>query len=272
MARVGSLRLAADSAELESLRSEAAALGRDGFDPGVEQPLSHPLDALYAGGLLVSVGGALDPARLVRGLAARALEAGAELVEHHPVHPAELDLLDCDALVVAADGQTSTLLPELAAVVRPVRGQVLVTEPLARPLYARPHYARHGFDYWQQLPDGRLLVGGRRDASLAAEETSIDATTPAIQAELDALTAALVGESPRVGHRFSGCWGETPDRLPLAGRVPGRERVWVAGGYSGHGNVLGFACGELVAAALAGEKPDALRWLDPGRFAAQPPG
>ena len=71
---------------------------------------------------------------------------------------------------------------------------------------------------------------------------------------------------PVVTHRWAGHWGETPDRLPLAGRVPGRERVWVAGGYSGHGNVLGLACGELVAAALLGERPEELDLFDPARF------
>jgi glycine/D-amino acid oxidase-like deaminating enzyme len=55
--------------------------------------------------------------------------------------------------------------------------------------------------------------------------------------------------------------------LPLVGRVPGRDRVWVAAGYSGHGNVLGFACGELVAAAIQGSDSAAqLRLFDPARF------
>jgi glycine/D-amino acid oxidase-like deaminating enzyme len=36
------------------------------------------------------------------------------------------------------------------------------------------------------------------------------------------------------------------------GRVPGHDGVWVAAGYSGHGDVLGFMCGELVAQAILG--------------------
>ena len=44
------------------------------------------------------------------------------------------------------------------------------------------------------------------------------------------------------------------DFLPVVGRVPELENVWVAGGYSGHGNVLGFACGELVARAVLGDE------------------
>jgi glycine/D-amino acid oxidase-like deaminating enzyme len=71
-----------------------------------------------------------------------------------------------------------------------------------------------------------------------------------------------------VTHRWAGFWGETPDRLPLAGRVPGRENVWVAGGYSGHGNVLALACGDLVARAILGEEPAELRMFDPARLTA----
>jgi glycine/D-amino acid oxidase-like deaminating enzyme len=48
--------------------------------------------------------------------------------------------------------------------------------------------------------------------------------------------------------------------------VPGDERLWVAGGYSGHGNVLGFLCGELVAAAILGEPDPLLGHFDPARL------
>jgi glycine/D-amino acid oxidase-like deaminating enzyme len=48
--------------------------------------------------------------------------------------------------------------------------------------------------------------------------------------------------------------------------VPGRDGLWVAAGYSGHGNVLGFACGELVADAILGETAPQLELFDPARF------
>jgi glycine/D-amino acid oxidase-like deaminating enzyme len=179
---------------------------------------------------------------------------------------AELDSLDVGAVVVAVDGWTDAVIPELAPWVRPVRGQVLATEPLPERVADRPHYARGGYDYWQQLQTGRLILGGRRDMSLETEQTDVEETTPLIQGRLDAFAAELVGRPPRVTHRWAGIWGETPDRLPLAGRVPGNERLWVAGGYSGHGNVLGFACGELVAKAVLGEVVPDLDLFDPARF------
>jgi glycine/D-amino acid oxidase-like deaminating enzyme len=143
---------------------------------------------------------------------------------------------------------------------------VLATEPLRERLYDRPHYARAGYDYWQQLPDGRLVLGGQRDASFATEETDVVATTELIQGRLDALAEQLVGYRPVVTDRWAGIWGTTPDLVPLAGRVPGRDGVWVAGGYSGHGNALGLACGELVARAILGEQPPELELFDPVRL------
>jgi glycine/D-amino acid oxidase-like deaminating enzyme len=68
-----------------------------------------------------------------------------------------------------------------------------------------------------------------------------------------------------VTDRWAGIWGTTPDRVPLAGRVPGRDHVWVAGGYSGHGNALGLACGDLVARAIVGEQAPELELFDPSR-------
>lgn len=260
---VGSLRLAADEAEREQLARELAALREDGFAAEWLEELPPPLCASYRGAILHPGDGALDPARWVRRLAERACRAGAEIVEESSVVPADLE----PPVVLAADGLLAAGVRELEPHVWPERGQMLATEPLPERLYGRPHYARNGFDYWQQLPDGTLIVGGKRDADFESERTAEEATTPVIQGRLDELVTQLVGRLPRVTHRWAGIWGQTPDRLPLVGRVGEREGLWVAGGYSGHGNVLGLACGELVARAIVGERPRELALFEPGRFA-----
>jgi glycine/D-amino acid oxidase-like deaminating enzyme len=262
--RVGSLRLAVDEDERSELEAEHEALREHGFAAGWLDRLPAPLDRLFHGALVHPRDGAINPARWVRRLAAEAVGVGVEILEGSRV---ELDALEAEAIVVAADGLTSGLLPELNGMVVPVRGQMLATAPLVGRLFDRPHYARHGFDYWQQLPDGRLVVGGKRDLALEAEYTDVEVTTPFIQEQLEAFASELIGGTlPIVTHRWAGIWGETPDNLPLAGPVPGRAGAWVAGGYSGHGNVLGFACGELVARAIAGESPPELALFDPVRF------
>ncbi len=262
--RVGSLRLAYDGTERNALRREHDALRDDGFAVEWVDELAPPLDRLYLGAILHPTDGALQPARWVRRLAAHAVAAGADVREGEAVL---VDELDADVIVVAGDGFTPGLLPELAGLVHATRGQVLATEPLRELLYGRPHYAREGYDYWQQLPDGRLVIGGSRDASFDTESTHVEATTDLVQARIDALVERLAGYRPQVTHRWAGIWGTTPDLQPLVGPVPGREGVWVAGGYSGHGNALGLACGDLVARAILGEQPPELEIFDPARFA-----
>jgi glycine/D-amino acid oxidase-like deaminating enzyme len=258
--RVGSLRLAFDDAEREALRREHDALRDHGFEVEWVERLVPPLDRLYQGAILHPDDGTIQPARWVRRLAAHAASAGADIREGQAV---TVDELDADTVVVAGDGFIPALLPELP--IRATRGQVLATEPLSELLYERPHYARGGYDYWQQLPDGRLVLGGKRDASLETEDTDMVETTQVIQDRLDAFLEQLVGYRPAVTDRWAGIWGTTPDLMPLVGPVPGRDAIWVAGGYSGHGNALGLACGDLVARAILGEQPPELEIFDPGR-------
>jgi gamma-glutamylputrescine oxidase len=199
----------------------------------------------------------------VRRLAAAAVAARAEIVENGRIE--SLGELEADNVVVATDGYGRALIPELDDAVWPARGQVVATEPLRERLFDYPHYARQGFDYWQQLPDGRVVLGGFRDFSIMSELTDVEETTLVIQEALDAFLVELVGHAPVVTHRWAGIFGLTQDLLPLVGRV--RDSVWIAGGYSGHGNVLGFMCGELVASAILGHEDDLLlRLFNPARL------
>ena len=246
--RTGSLRLAADTEERDALAVEFEALRDDGFAAEwVEEPMGgrfeaavfHPGDA------------ALHPARWVRRLAVLAAEAGVEIREHDRVE--SLDDLDAGQVLVATDGYPSGLLGQIEGLIVPTRGQMIATEPLAERIFECPHYGRHGFDYWQQTPDGRILAGGFRDSALQDEFTAEEVLTPVIQGALESFVAELVGRPVEVEYRWAGIFGLVLDFLPVVGRVPGDDRLWVAGGYSGHGNVLGLMCGELA-------------WFDPARL------
>jgi glycine/D-amino acid oxidase-like deaminating enzyme len=206
----------------------------------------------------------LQPGRFVRRLAAQAAAAGVAFREHHRI--ASLDELDTEQIVIATDGSGRGLLPELDDAIWPARGQVITTEPLSERLFECPHYARHGFDYWQQLTDGRIVLGGFRDFSILTEMTDDETTTEPIQEALDAFLVELLGYMPNVTHRWAGIFGLTQDLLPLVGRVPGHEGTWIAAGYSGHGNVLGLMCGELAASALLGDGDDLLELFSPARL------
>jgi gamma-glutamylputrescine oxidase len=267
--QTGSLRLAADPQEATSLLAEYEALHADGFEAEWRPALDGRLAGRFHGAIFHPPDGSIHPARWVRRLAVRAAEAGAEIRERDPVTAVEK--LDADQVVLATDGYTHGLLASLDRAVRPARAQVIATEPLKEEYFGCPHYARHGYEYWHQTEDLRLVLGGFRDIAFKEESTAEEATTPGIQARLEAFAGELVGRAPRITHRWSGIFGTTTDRLPVVGRAPDDDRVWVSCGYTGHGNVLGLACGELVANAILGHPAPGLAVFEPGRLLAAAP-
>jgi gamma-glutamylputrescine oxidase len=265
--QTGSLRLAADEEERDELREEYEALVEAGFAAEWREDLPPPLAGRYPAALFHPPDGVLQPARLVRGLARRAAEAGVEIHEHTRI--GSVAEAGADAVVVATDGYPSGLLGELEGLIVPTRGQVIATEPIDELLFEIPHYGRHGFDYWHQRLDGRIVAGGFRDVSLDTEFTADEVTTRVVQTALERFVEEHVGRPVRVDYRWAGIFGMVFDFLPVVGRVPSSDGLWVAGGYSGHGNVLGFACGRLVARALLGEDDRKLELFEPARLLAE---
>jgi glycine/D-amino acid oxidase-like deaminating enzyme len=261
--RTGSLRLAADDEERDEIRAEYEALREDGFAAEWHDEVAH-LRPNFRGAIFHPADGAVQPAGFVQRLASRAAEAGVAFVANHRV--GSLAEVDAEQIVIATDGSGRGLLPELDDALWPARGQVIATAPLAERLFECPHYARQGFDYWQQLPDRRIVLGGFRDFSILTEMTNEETTTEPIQEALDAFLVELLGHMPEVTHRWAGIFGLTQDLLPLVGPVPGHDGVWVAAGYSGHGNVFGLLCGELVAGAILGRDDPLLELFSPARL------
>jgi gamma-glutamylputrescine oxidase len=261
--RTGSLRLAADVEERVEIQGEYEALREDDFAVEWREELPH-LRPDFRGAIFHPTDGAVQPAAFVQRLANLAVDAGVSFAEHRRID--SLDEIEAEQIVIATDGSGRGLLPELDEALWPARGQVIATTPISDKLFECPHYARHGFDYWQQLRDGRIVLGGFRDFSILTEMTDDETTTEPIQDALDAFLVELLGELPEVTHRWAGIFGLTQDLLPLVGPVPGHDGVWVAAGYSGHGNVFGLLCGELVAGALLGRTDPLLQLFSPARL------
>jgi glycine/D-amino acid oxidase-like deaminating enzyme len=262
--RVGSLRLAADAEEREDLRDEIEGLWADGLDAEWIDTPAGPLAGRFSAAIRHPTDGVLQPARWVRHLAALAVSAGAELVEGRRISDPEE--LRADTVVIATDGYPSGLLGELEGLIVPTRGQVIATEPLEERLFEVPHYGRHGFDYWHQSEEGRLVAGGFRDIAIDQEFTADEDVTDAVQRSLERFVSDLVGRQLRVDYRWAGIFGLVLDFLPVVGRLPDRDGTWLAAGYSGHGNVLGFGCGRLVARAITGDRDPLLDLFEPARL------
>ena len=250
--RVGSLRVEDDDAGLADCAAQAAALRLDGF--AVEE-----YEGPEGRGLLFPDDGAMQPLVRCRALAADALARGARLHEASPAVALEpgrvttpAGVVSCGAVVVAVDGRLDVLLPELGGTVRTVRLQMLGTAPAEEVSIPRPVYLRSGYEYWQQLPDRRVVAGGFRDVGGDAEETTDSGPSAPVQSALEELLRNRIRVSAPVTHRWAASVGYTRTGLPWLGEV--RERVWAAGGYCGTGNVVGALCGRAAAARALGQQ------------------
>jgi gamma-glutamylputrescine oxidase len=108
-------------------------------------------------------------------------------------------------------------------------------------------YARWGFDYWQQLPDGRVAAGGLRDRFADREWEQVDEPTDEVQWALEAMVRERTGVRAPVTHRWAGSVAFTTGEagLPIGEEV--RPGVFAIGAYSGTGNVLGALYGRAAA-------------------------
>jgi gamma-glutamylputrescine oxidase len=275
--QTGSMRLACAEAELEAIHTSVAQLQRDGWTAQLiaREDLPPRLRAHYLGGSYHPGDGEIQPARFVRGLAELARRAGAIVFEESPVTGLHEDgegvtvqteegALHARQLVLATNAwlpQLGTMLGQewLAAAITPTRGQMLVTEPVGERLFECPYYADEGYQYWRQLPDGRLAVGGWRNRSLETEYTDDETPGASVQDHLERFVREILDLSGvKVERRWAGIMAFSADHLPLVGRVPGTERCFVAGGYTGHGNAYALAAAHVLSALLRGEAhPDA---------------
>lgn len=260
--RVGSLRVALSGQEEDDCAAHLAALGADGF-----RALGY--DGAEGRGILLPDDGAFDPLARCRVLAHRAVAGGAALHEDSPVLSVHAGVVStaaatvrCRAAVVAVDGGLEDVVPALSPRVRTARLQMLATAPADDVAIPRPVYARWGYDYWQQLPDGRIALGGCRDLDLEAEWGQPAETSLRVQAELERTLRDVIGTAAPVTHRWAGRSAYTADLLPVLEEIePG---VVVAGAYSGHGNVIGSLCGRGAAQLALSGATDL--WLDGGHL------
>jgi len=285
--RTGSLKLAASIDELADIHISVSLLRNDGWEAALwaRAKLPERLRHLYYAGGYFPANGALQPVGFVEGLARLACQAGAVICEQSQVTAIEqqADAIElttpCGTLrtqrvILAANAWLPTLgrmlgADWLADCVIPMRGQVIASEPLSELLFPCPCSADEGYQYWRQLDDGRLIVGGWRNHSFETEAQTYDESpNDGIQQRLDAFVhETLALPDTRIVARWAGIMAFTPDSLPLAGALPGNPRIFICGGYTGHGNAFAIHAARLVSDLVQGKSNPDAELFDPGRFA-----
>jgi len=207
----------------------------------------------------------IQPARFVFGLASSAAAAGARLVSHCEATSFEKDgpgflVLTAEGpvrvgeIVLATNGYTTDRpSAELARRIVPVGSYIVVTEPIADrataifPGGAMTYTKKRLLNYMRRTPDGRILIGGRRNL-----HTGLDLGESAA-----ALRGQLIGYFPQLEdvpltHVWGGKLAVPFDLVPHMGQVDG---AWYALGYAGHGVGLSTLMGHELAGMLLGEEP-----------------
>jgi len=193
----------------------------------------------YHGGLLDPLSGGLNPAEMVNGLLATAVESGVTVIEDAEVLGVDRrdgrisvetarGAVAAGEIVAAANGYTPSWLTWLRRRIIPIGSYIVVTEPLGEGLASEliPR-DRMVFDtkkflvYFRLTPDNRLLFGGR---------TSFWGHDDGTAAKV--LTSWMRGVFPQLGatavdYAWSGSVAFTFDQMPRVGR---REGVAFSGG------------------------------------------
>ncbi|HEV2764780.1 MAG TPA: FAD-dependent oxidoreductase [Pyrinomonadaceae bacterium] len=239
----GSWRLAYEETEAAHLSRSAEMLKADGFPAEFYE--KDPLGRGFHGALGIPHDAGLHPVKLVGAL----LNAsGAEIYGGCEVFCIESET---DGLLVRTSGADfrakkvfialNAFAPLVHAHFRPLvaahRGQILVTAPLGSRVLGRMVYAHHGYIYFRQFPDGRLLLGGWRHEFAEREAGYADETTEDVQGSLERFLLKYFPETRGmpVEARWAGTMGFSHDGLPLVGALPEDGRVCYAVGYTGHG-------------------------------------
>ncbi len=282
----GSLRIAVSASELEDLTASATLLREDGWKAEVVErgDLPERLRESYSGAIYYPDDGEVQPARFVSGLARLAQQAGVLVFENSPVISLTLDgasatltlpqgKVRAPAVVLATNAWLSEIGAQLgaswlAACITPTRGQMLATEPVSERIFTCPCYADEGYQYFRQLRDGRLVVGGWRNHSFETEASSDETPGAPVQRHLDAFVHdTLRLPDIRVEHRWAGIMAFTPDELPLVGRLPYTSQCYIAGGYTGHGNAYALKSARIISDLILGRTAAEADLFDPMRFA-----
>lgn len=265
--RVGRFMGAHNTTQYEALGRKIASQ-RKGLEveahlvPRAEQRSEIGTDA-YFGGIVYPAHGSLDPAKYHQGMLDRAIAAGTTVIARCPVQAIERDgggftvstpkgRIAARDVIVATNGYTSPVTPELRRRVIPIGSYIIATEPLDPALTARlMPKARVNSDtrrivvYYRLSPDRRRVIFGGR---VALMETDPRVTAPRLHAEMTAIFPELA--KARITHSWAGFVAYTFDTMPHLGKW--RDGVHYAMGYCGSGVSLATYFGTRIGQQVLG--------------------
>ena len=246
------------------------------------------------GGIFFAPCAALDPARLVRGLADAVERRGVRIVEHTDVTAIDErrvrtshGTISASSVIRAVEAYTRDLPGERRTMV-PLYSLMIATEPLDDETLAeigletRPTFSddRYMVTYGQRTADGRIAFGGRGVPYLFGSKIrSVTERDPATHRLIrDTLVEFFpVLREVEITHRWGGVLGAPRNWTPAVSYDPATG-LGTAGGYVGEGVAPANLAGQTLADLITGTdselvdlpwvgvtsrrwEPEPLRWL-----------
>lgn len=141
----------------------------------------------------------------------------------------------CNQLAICTNALTPSIIPE--AVVKPARGQIILTEPINCKIPQGNFHATVGFYYFRNVGN-RMLLGGGRQLDIEGETTAEANVTNAIQEHLEQYMSQYVlpKKSYKISHRWAGIMGMGKSKKPEIKRL--NNGIYVAYAFGGMGVAL----------------------------------
>lgn len=216
----------------------------------------------FKGGIEYKLDGEVHPILLLKEL--RSLLKNTEIIEDQEICKIESGSrvycetqhlrIQSQKVLVTLNGYLGLMWPNWEKLVRPQRGQVIVTEPLPRRVKGPCYLTKH-LCYFRQMPTGELLIGGFRNLDLDNENTYNDQVSDKIQNALFDFTKNFFDFTmhAKIKNQWSGVMGFTPDGQMIIGETPQFKNVHLMAGCSGHGMGLSFHAAKVLVESLNDE-------------------
>ena len=269
-ARMGSMILAGDAAELARLSRKASEPGLSVLDPAQVRALAPLVTGPQAGALWSPEEAVVDNRALGLALTQAFQRAGGRLLTNEAVVRIEpkdgraaiahtpFGLYHADAFVLAA-GAWSGLIESALAPITPVKGEMIALEP--PPGVGLPDQVIWGHGVYVVPRGGRLLVGAT--AEMVGFDTGLTGEAArALRAGAENLLPAV--KSWTLVDQWAGLRPRAPDGLPLLGPTS-LDGLWLAGGQFRNGILFAPAIAQNIADQLMG-KAAPIPAFDPRRF------
>ncbi|HRV69480.1 MAG TPA: FAD-binding oxidoreductase [Marmoricola sp.] len=274
LAADGYLRVATDQAQLAKLRAEldnARSWNRTEHDAqwlSAEETKARINGPDFLGGMFIPHCMALNPAKLVRGLAAAVEGLGVTIYEQSFVSSIRDGIVYTDQgrvnsglVVLAVEGYASQV-EGFRRLRLPVHSTMVATEPLSAELWDELGWRqrstindlrRHLF-YAQRTVDGRIAFGGRGAPYKFASQVELNRSdaidvSRIVEEVLYEVFPMLQGTE--ISHRWSGVLGVPRDWMPSV-QINRADKLALIGGYSGDGVALTHMAGRTLAHLITG--------------------